>query len=151
MAEQTQSSITISATPADIMTVIADFEHYPAWVDSLKSATVLSNEDGRADQVRMVLDHSLVKDTYTLAYTWQGDDRVSWTLVDGQLLKAMDGSYTLAPMDSGARTTGGEPLTTVSYSLSVDLNLPMLGMLKRKAEKTIIDGALKGLKKRVEA
>ena len=28
--------------------------------------------------------------------------------------------------------------------------MPMIGMFTRKAEKTIIDGALKGLKKRVE-
>jgi len=35
-------------------------------------------------------------------------------------------------------------------TLTVDVNMPMIGMFKRKAEKTIIDGALKGLKKRVE-
>ena len=40
--------------------------------------------------------------------------------------------------------------TTVTYTLAVDVNMPMIGMFKRKAEKTIIDGALKGLKKRVE-
>ena len=150
MADQTRSSIDIFANPADVMAVIADFADYPAWVDSLKSATVLSSGDGRAEQVRMVLDHTLIKDTYTLAYTWQGDEWVRWTLVDGQLLKAMDGSYTLASKGGGTHTSGGKPLTTVSYNLAVDLNMPMLGMLKRKAEKTIIEGALKGLKKRVE-
>ena len=31
MAEQTSSSITIDAPPADVMAVIADFESYPAW------------------------------------------------------------------------------------------------------------------------
>ena len=40
--------------------------------------------------------------------------------------------------------------TLVTYRLAVDLNIPMLGMFKRKAEKVIIDTALKGLKKRVE-
>ena len=40
--------------------------------------------------------------------------------------------------------------TTVTYSLAVDLNIPMIGMLRRKAEKVIIDTALKGLKRRVE-
>ena len=39
----------------------------------------------------------------------------------------------------------------MTYQLAVDLNIPMLGMLKRKAEKVIIDTALKGLKRRVEA
>jgi len=41
--------------------------------------------------------------------------------------------------------------TTVTYSLAVDLNIPMIGMLRRKAEKVIIDTALKGLKRRVES
>jgi hypothetical protein len=35
-------------------------------------------------------------------------------------------------------------------ALAVDINMPMIGMFKRKAEKAIIDSALKGLKKRVE-
>ena len=37
------------------------------------------------------------------------------------------------------------------YRLSVDIKLPMIGMMKRKAEKIIVDTALKGLKKRVES
>lgn len=38
----------------------------------------------------------------------------------------------------------------MSYELAVDLAVPMIGMLKRKAERRLIDGALKDLKKRVE-
>ena len=41
--------------------------------------------------------------------------------------------------------------TEVTYRLAVDISIPMIGMLKRKAEKVIIDTALKGLKKRVES
>jgi carbon monoxide dehydrogenase subunit G len=141
VADQTSASIDIAATPAQVMEVIADFEHYPEWVDSMKSAEVLTTAPGgRAETVRMVLDHPLLKDDYVLAYAWQ-PDRVSWKLQQGKLLKAMDGSYQLAAKGAG---------TTVTYTLAVDINLPMIGMFKRKAEKTIIDGALKGLKKRVE-
>ena len=140
VADQTQSSIDIAATPEEIMTVIADFDSYPEWVDSMKSAEVLTSAAGKAKTVRMVLDHALVKDDYVLEYAWATND-VSWKLVEGNLLKAMDGSYTLTPK-------GGS--TTVTYTLKVDVNMPMIGMFRRKAEKTIIDGALKGLKKRVE-
>ena len=35
--------------------------------------------------------------------------------------------------------------------LAVDTALPMIGLLRRKAERTIVDGALRGLKRRVEA
>jgi hypothetical protein len=122
------------------MDVIADFGAYPAWVDSMKSAEVLTTSHGRAETVRMVLDHSLVKDDYVLSYAW-APSSVSWKLVKGTLLKAMDGSYVLTPSGSG---------TAVTYTLKVDVNMPMIGMFKRRAERTIIDGALKGLKKRVE-
>jgi hypothetical protein len=58
------------------------------------------------------------------------------------MLKAMEGAYVLRPAGEG---------TEVTYRLSVDLSIPMIGMLRRKAEKVIIDTALKGLKKRVES
>jgi hypothetical protein len=38
----------------------------------------------------------------------------------------------------------------VTYELAVDVRIPMIGMVKRKGEKRIIDSALKGLKRRVE-
>jgi hypothetical protein len=45
----------------------------------------------------------------------------------------------------------GDGTTRVTYRLAVDVAIPLIGMLKRKAEKVIIDTALKGLKKRVES
>lgn len=140
VADQTSASIDITASPDAVLAVLADFASYPEWVDSMKSAEVLTTVSGQAKTVRMVLDHALVKDDYVLGYTWK-PDRVSWKLIEGKLLKAMDGSYALKPTGSG---------TTVTYTLKVDVNMPMIGMFKRKAEKTIIDGALNGLKKRVE-
>jgi hypothetical protein len=92
--------------------------------------------------VHFELDASPIKDSYTLSYDWRGDDAVTWTLVEGKMLKAMDGAYELEQQ--------GES-TEVTYRLAVDISIPMIGMLKRKAEKVIIDTALKGLKKRVES
>ena len=37
------------------------------------------------------------------------------------------------------------------YRLAVDISIPMIGLIKRKAEKAIIDTALRGLKERVES
>jgi uncharacterized membrane protein len=140
MADLSSASITINAPADQVMAVIADFPSYPLWVDSMKSAEVLTSTAGQPDTVRMVLDHSLVKDDYVLAYRWAPTE-VTWRLVRGTLLKKMDGAYRLTP------TAGG---TAVTYSLSVDVALPMIGLFKRKAERTIIDGALSGLKQRVE-
>jgi Polyketide cyclase / dehydrase and lipid transport len=142
MADQSTQSIVIDAPPPAIMAVIADFPAYPQWAASVKSAEVVSTgPDGRAEQVRFVLDAGVVKDDYVLEYDWSGDDRVEWRLVRGQMQKSQQGSYVLAPR-------GGS--TQVTYHLAVDLAIPMLGMFKRKAEKVIMDTALKELKKRVE-
>jgi ribosome-associated toxin RatA of RatAB toxin-antitoxin module len=145
MAEQTTSSIVIDAPPADVMAVIADLEAYPEWTASVKQVeilTVYDDEQERPAEARFVLDAGAIKDTYTLSYEWDDDTEVRWTLVEGGLLKAMDGSYHLDPVGDGS--------TEVTYQLSVDVAIPLLGLMKRKAEKVIIDTALKELKKRVE-
>jgi len=144
MADATSSSITIAAPPEQVMAVIADFAAYPEWASQINTVEVLSPDtDGRGQRVRFTMDAGAIKDSYTLDYTWAPDGRsVSWTLVKGQIQKAQEGSYALSARGDS---------TTVTYSLAVDLNIPMIGMLRRKAEKVIIDTALKGLKRRVEA
>jgi hypothetical protein len=97
--------------------------------------------DGRAEQVRFVLDVAPIKDEYTLTYDWDDDRQVTWSLVKGNLLRSMDGAYVL-------RDLGGR--TEVTYRLALDLSIPLIGMLKRKGEKVLIDTALRGLKQRVE-
>ncbi|GHF32010.1 cyclase [Streptomyces mashuensis] len=144
MAEHTSSSITIEATPAEVMSVIADFDRYPEWTGEVKQAEVLQrDEQGRASEVRLVLDAGAIKDDHTLAYSWPEEGVVAWSLVKSQMLRQLDGSYSLRPLAGGAQTE-------VTYQLTVDVKIPMLGMIKRKAEKVIIDRALDGLKKRVE-
>ncbi|GAA0470102.1 SRPBCC family protein [Streptomyces stramineus] len=145
MAEHTSSSITIEATPAEVMAVIADFDRYAEWTGEVKQAEVLAKDDqGRAAQVRLVLDAGAIKDDHTLAYTWPEPGVVSWSLVKSQMLRQLDGSYSLEPEAGGSHTK-------VTYQLTVDVKIPMLGMIKRKAEKVIIDRALDGLKQRVES
>ncbi|MCX2967660.1 MULTISPECIES: SRPBCC family protein [Streptomyces] len=144
MAEHTRSSITIDAAPAEVMGVIADFARYPEWTGEVKEAEVLATDErGRAEKVRLLLDAGAIRDEHTLAYTWHSAHEVSWTLVKSQMLRALDGSYHLAPVGAGG--------TEVTYQLTVDVKIPMLGMIKRKAEKVIIDRALAGLKQRVES
>jgi uncharacterized membrane protein len=142
MADQSTQSITIDAPASEVMAVIADFPAYPQWVAAAKKVEVVEDgDDGRARQVHFILDAGAVKDDYVLAYTWDGDRKVTWTLVKGQMQKRQDGSYTLTEADG---------TTEVTYSITIDLSIPMLGMIKRKAEKVILDTALKELKKRVE-
>jgi len=144
MAEQTTSSIVIDAPPAQIMDVIADFPAYPDWAKGVQTAEVRGEyADGRAKSVFFRVDVAPVKDEYTLDYLWHGDHQVTWTLGEGKMLTALDGSYTLVDLGNGS--------TEVAYRLALDVAIPLIGMLKRKGEKILIETALKGLKKRVES
>jgi ribosome-associated toxin RatA of RatAB toxin-antitoxin module len=144
MAEQTTSSILIDAPPARIMEVIADFAAYPSWAKGVIIAQPRETyPGGRAQQVFFKIDISPIRDEYTLAYTWDGDTEVAWSLAEGKMLTALDGSYSLAGRPGG--------VTEVSYRLMLDVSIPLIGMLKRKGEKILIETALKGLKKRVES
>ena len=145
MADSTESSTVIAASPSVVMGVIADVARYPEWTDGMKSVDILSRyEDDKPADVRFVVDAGAIKDTYVLEYDWADDDSsVSWTLTEGGMLKAMDGSYVLRD--------NGDGTTTVAYRLAVDVSIPMIGLIKRKAEKVIVDTALRGLKERVES
>lgn len=126
------------------MAVIADFPAYPRWAGQVKSVEVReTGDDGRPSRVWFALDAGVISDEYVLEYSWDDDAGVSWrTAESGRIISELTGSYRLAETCGGA--------TEVTYELAVDLKVPMIGMIKRKAEKVIIDTALKGLKRRVE-
>lgn len=143
MADEATAHIVISAEPSAIMNVIADFDAYPQWAHYVTRAEVVEwGEHGRARRVRFVLDAGVIKDEYTLEYDWEDDDAVHWRLTRGRILKEMDGTYALSETPAG---------TSVRYRLAVALHIPMPGLVKRQAERVIMDMALKELKRRVES
>ena len=141
MADKTAQTIYIDADPRTVMDVVADIASYPEWVSEYTETEVLeADADGYPIMARLVLDAAVLRDTMVLEYDWPPDrTSVRWSLVSSTLLKALDGAYLL---------TGSG--TDVTYELSVDLLMPMIGLLKRKAERRLTETALKDLKKRVE-
>ena len=143
MADKTSSTMTIDAPRPVIMAVIADFAAYPQWASGVRTAQPLaSTPDGRAERVRFTIDAGVIKDSYVLSYVWDGDRAVRWQLAErGMSVSEMTGAYLLEESQNA---------TKVTYELAVGLAIPMIGMLKRRAEKTIIDTALRGLRNRVQ-
>ncbi len=149
MAESVSESITINATPRQVMAVIADLADYPSWSEGVTAVEVITtHEDGAAKDAAFSISTPVGRDTYEISYLWEGDDAVSWTLnsdVDGKpksgMMKRLIGSYTLRADGAG---------TKVVYELEIDPKIPMMGFMKKKAAATIADQALNGLKRRVE-
>ena len=143
VADKTAQTIYIDSDPGTVMDVIADIGSYPEWVKEYKETEVLdADAEGYPRTARLVLDAAVLKDTMVLEYEWPADRKsVRWWLVSSSLLKALDGEYRLVPKGSG---------TEVTYELAVDLMIPMIGLLKRNAERRLTDTALKDLKNRVE-
>jgi len=146
VAESTTSSIVIRATPKQIMDVIADVAVYPEWTPGVSEVEVLSifdDEHERVAEARFVMDQAGIRDEHVYVYDWDEHYEVRWHLREpGRMVRDLQGVYATEAVDDES--------TEVSYSLHVDVSIPMLGMMRRKAEKVITDTALKGLKRRVE-
>ncbi len=146
MADTSTQSVVIAASGPRVAEVICDFADYPEWAAAVRSAEVVEEyEDGYASQVRFVLDAGVIQDEYVLAYEYAEDlSRIEWHLAaPSRIQRAQEGSYDI--VDNGDGTS------TVTYTLAVELSIGMLGMFRRKAEKMIMDTALRELKRRVES
>lgn len=146
MADKAIERMTINATPERCFAVATDFERYPEWAADLKEATVVDRDDqGRPRTVAFraaAMGHSA---RYRLRYEYEGAPRcLSWVLVQGDIMRRLDGEYTFEP--------GAEPGTTeVTYELQVELIVPIPGFVKRRAEGKIIHAALRELKRQAES
>lgn len=145
MGEQTEGEIRIDATPAEVLAVITDFGSYPEWATGIKKADVQKKDSsGRPAEVSFEVSQMGVGAKYTLAYKYKAKDGgVSWTTKSASgAVKHIKGEYIL-------EATG--EATKVTYRTTIEPAIPMMGFMKRQAEKTIIGTALGGLKKRVES
>ena len=148
MAQRTESSITVAAPPVDVLAVIADVEQYPEWASGITAVDVLERcADTRPGLARFTMSSGPIRDTLLLRYEWAtepaGTGTVTWSLTEpGSVTTTLDGAYELAAGGAG---------TSVTYRLTVEIGIPMPGLLRRRAEKAIIDAALKDLKARVES
>lgn len=142
MAERVKDSIDIKASAEEILEVATDFEAYPDWNANIKKVEVREeDEDGWATQVWYEVDAKVKTISYTLEYDYSNvPESFSWNLLEGDV-KSLSGSYAFDEF---------EDVTDVTYEMAIEPGFPIPGFMKRQAEKQIISGALKDLKKRVE-
>lgn len=143
MAEQANERISVDAAPQRCFEVVIDFERYPEWARDVKQATIVARDDeGRGSQVEYRAAGLGKSFHYTLQYDYSAAPAaLSWKLVEGDMLRRLDGSYTFESEGDG---------TKVHYELVVDLSAPLPGLIKRRAAGMIMGTALRELKKEIE-
>ncbi|MFF0814125.1 SRPBCC family protein [Rhodococcus sp. NPDC003318] len=143
MAVSGSKEFEIAADPATVMAALVAVERLPEWSSAHKSVTVESTHpDGRPHRVRMTASVVGITDEQVVEYTFDGDEKVVWTLVSSTQQKQQDGSYVL--------TANGNGGTHVAFSLTIDPRIPVPGFLVKKAQNMALDTASKGLTKFVE-
>ena len=144
MADQASQSVVVNATPEQCFAVATDFEHYPNWATDVKEATVLARDSqGRGTEVEFRTSALGRSTHYTLRYDYTNAPRsMSWQMVKGDIMRTIDGAYTFSPSSGGG--------TDVTYTLSIELIVPLPGFVKRRAEVRIVN-SVKDLKARIES
>ncbi|QNG19139.1 SRPBCC family protein [Rhodococcus triatomae] len=133
----------IKADPETVMAALAAVERLPEWSSAHKTVAVETTyPDGRPHRVRMTLSILGINDEQVVDYSFDGDDSIEWSLVESSQQNAQDGKYVLTPSDKG---------TKVEFELTVDPKIPLPGFLVKKAQKTALETASKGLTKFVES
>ncbi|HSD49260.1 MAG TPA: SRPBCC family protein [Actinomycetota bacterium] len=144
MAEQTEGSILIDASAAEVMDVLTDYEVYPEWADVKSARVVERGEGGLATKVAFEIDVPVLgRAEYTLAYRYApADAGMSWVSTEARgSVTNITGEYLLDEVDGQ---------TKVTYRLAVELGVLLPGFVRTQGAKRVIDNALAGLKRRVE-
>jgi ribosome-associated toxin RatA of RatAB toxin-antitoxin module len=144
MPDTTHEEIVVQASPSMCFGIAADFEEYPMWASDVKSVAVRERDTtGRATRVEYraaALGRAI---RYVLDYDFTDAPRAfSWSLVEGDLVRTIDGRYAFTTEGSGTR---------VAYDLHIDLTMPVPGMVKRAAAARITGAALADLKRVAES
>lgn len=143
MSESVRERRVIAATPDGILDAIIGVDTYPQWQKDVQSVDVLdTDEQGRPARARFVVDARLFTATYTLDYAY-GDGTVTWTLVDSDQLRELNGGYHV--------DDNGDGTCTVAYELVVDPKVSVPRFMRRAAAEKIVRSALDNLRQHVEA
>jgi ribosome-associated toxin RatA of RatAB toxin-antitoxin module len=145
VAELATERMVVAATPAQCYAVVSDLEQYPEWAADIKQVVVeRRDDDGRPAEVTFRAGAFGRSTSYTLAYDYSNAPKaLAWKQTAGDLTSKLDGEYHFEDAGDGS--------TEVSYTLEVELRVPLPGFIKRRAQSRIMHTALEELKARVES
>ncbi len=132
-------SILIDAPIETVFGIITDYEKYPEFLSEVKAIRVSERREGEAVVQYEVSVLKTIR--YTLKLKEEKPQRISWSLVEGELMRENKGSWLLEPQGKQTRATYSIEMTLgplvpkAMVNALVDSSLPkMLESFKKRAE-----------------
>jgi coenzyme Q-binding protein COQ10 len=135
-------SIIINTPPEKLFDVITQYEKYPEFLSEVKKIRVLERKE---NTVKVQYEVDIIKTIrYTILVTEERPKRMSWTFVEGEVMKDNKGSWVLEPDGQGrtkatytAELALGPLVPKAIVNTLTESSLPkMLESFKRRAEGT---------------
>jgi coenzyme Q-binding protein COQ10 len=139
---QASRSVTVEVPPEKLFDVIVDYERYPEFLPEVKGAKVEGGQ-GAIKEVSYRVDIKAKVISYTLKHTAERPNKLSWTMVKGEMMKGNDGAWTLKP--------GARPGTTdATYTIDLKLSSLVPGFVEKALAEQSLPGLLANFKARAE-
>ncbi|HYO57171.1 SRPBCC family protein [Archangium sp.] len=134
-------SIVVNAPPEKVFDTIINYDRYPEWLTEVKKIHT-SDRKGNEVKVHYEVDFKLKTIRYTILVREERPKRMSWSFVEGEVMKDNKGSWVLEPEGEGrtkvtynVEVTVGPLVPKSLLSTLVEQSLPrMLESFKRRAE-----------------
>src|SRR5712692_3649347 len=140
-------SILIDAPIETVFGIITDYEKYPEFLSEVKAIRVSERREGEAVVQYEVSVLKTIR--YTLKLKEEKPQRISWSLVEGELMRENKGSWLLEPQGKQTRATYSIEMTLgplvpkAMVNALVDSSLPkMLESFKKRAVTSALTIAL---------
>ncbi|HLM44716.1 MAG TPA: SRPBCC family protein [Myxococcaceae bacterium] len=134
-------SIVVNAPPEKVFDTIINYDRYPEWLTEVKKIRT-SDRKGNEVKVHYEVDFKIKTLHYTILAKEERPQRMSWTFVEGEVMKDNKGSWLLEPE--------GEGKTKITYSVEVTVG----PLVPKSVLNTLVDQSLpkmlEAVKRRVE-
>jgi ribosome-associated toxin RatA of RatAB toxin-antitoxin module len=134
-------SIVVNAPPEKVFDTIVNYDRYPEWLTEVKKIRT-SDRKGNEVKVHYEVDFKVKTIRYTILAREERPQRMSWSFVEGEVMKDNKGSWVLEPE--------GEGKTKITYSVEVTVG----PLVPKSILNTLVDQSLpkmlEAVKRRVE-
>src|SRR5260370_40200724 len=119
---QASRSVTVNVPPDKFFDIIVDYEKYPEFLPEVKKGKIDGGQ-GSIKEVTYTVDIKAKVINYTLKHTAEKPNKLTWTMIKGEMMKGNDGTWELKP--------GAQPgWTDATYAIDLTLSSLVPGFIE---------------------